>query len=282
MIRMSGGDWSDEENDALVSDYFDMFADEETGSAVNKTAHRNALLKRIGRTKGSIEFKHQNVSAVLLGFGQDWLPGYRPASNFQDSLTQAVWRWLERHPEWRDRLSSGKPDLTYGVAAASELWIAEPPSRRNAPPPIELDKIIAVSRRFDVAERDARNRALGRAGEQLVLRHERTSLSGVGREDLADRVRWVSDLDGDGAGYDIASFRADGSRRLIEVKTTNGWEYTPFHISRNEYDVGETNPDVWRLVRVWNFRREPSAFELSPPLANHLALTPASFLATFD
>ena len=60
-----------------------------------------------------------------------------------------------------------------------------------------------------------------------------------GRDDLARKVRWVSDEDGDGAGYDIASFAPDGRPRLIEVKTTNGWERTPFHISRNELAVAE-------------------------------------------
>ena len=66
-----------------------------------------------------------------------------------------------------------------------------------------------------------------------------STLSAFGRNDLAESVRWVSDLDGDGAGYDIRSFEPDGSERLIEVKTTNGWDRTPFHISRNELAVAE-------------------------------------------
>ena len=33
------------------------------------------------------------------------------------------------------------------------------------------------------------------------------------------------------------SFEADGRERLIEVKTTNGWERTPFHITRSELEV---------------------------------------------
>ena len=56
-------------------------------------------------------------------------------------------------------------------------------------------------------------------------------LRSSGRDDLARKVRWVSEEDGDGAGYDIASFAPDGRARLIEVKTTNGWERTPFHIT---------------------------------------------------
>ena len=132
----------------------------------------------------------------------------------------------------------------------------------------------AIARKFDVAERDARNRALGRAGEERVVAHERAVLAAAGCDDLADRVRWVSDRDGDGAGYDIASFEADGRPRLIEVKTTNGWERTPFHISRRELDVAEAACDVWCLVRLWNFARDPKAFELRPPLQAHMSLMP--------
>jgi hypothetical protein len=97
---------------------------------------------------------------------------------------------------------------------------------------------------------------------------------------LADRVRWVSDVDGDGAGFDIASFLPDVWERLIEVKTTNGWERTPLHISRNELSVSEQRRSDWCLLRLWNFSREPKAFELYPPLESHVALTPTSFLAT--
>jgi hypothetical protein len=103
----------------------------------------------------------------------------------------------------------------------------------------------------------------------------------AGREDLAQRVRWTSQEDGDGAGYDIASFTPEGGPRLVEVKTTNGWERSAFHISRNELEVANDNRDSWRLVRVWNFARQPRAFELAPPLDAHVSLTPTSFLARF-
>jgi len=137
-----------------------------------------------------------------------------------------------------------------------------------------------MGRKYDVAARDAANRALGRAGEERVLAHERASLRQIGRDDLAARVCWTSVEDGDGWGYDILSFEPDATPRLIEVKTTNGWERTPFHISRNECDVADTNRDTWQLIRLWNFAREPRAFSIRPPLQNHVALTPTSFLAS--
>jgi len=53
----------------------------------------------INRPRGSIEYKHQNISTVLKGLGEDCLPGYKPAFNFQASLVDAVVRWLQRHPD---------------------------------------------------------------------------------------------------------------------------------------------------------------------------------------
>lgn len=57
--------------------------------------------------------------------------------------------------------------------------------------------------KFDPVERDARNRDLGKAGERFVVAFERDRLRRAGQEDLADGVRWVSDLDGNGYGYDV-------------------------------------------------------------------------------
>ncbi|WP_315811625.1 DUF3883 domain-containing protein [Bradyrhizobium sp. SZCCHNR2028] len=52
----------------------------------------------------------------------------------------------------------------------------------------------------------------------------------------------------------------------MEVKTTNGWERTPFYVTRNELAVAEAYRDDWRLMRPWNFASAPRAFELRPPL----------------
>ncbi len=132
-----------------------------------------------------------------------------------------------------------------------------------------------------MAARDERNRALGKAGEERVLKHERDALTAAGRDDLAHQIHWISCEDGDGAGYDIASFDADGLQRLIEVKTKSGWERTPFHISRNELAVADERREEWCLFRLWNFARLPKAFELRPPLEAHVSLTATSFQASF-
>ena len=167
----------------------------------------------------------------------------------------------------------------------ADLMVERAPTLLQRPPPDEFEQRLSIARKFDAAVRAERNRALGRAGEERVLAYERAKLTGVGRTDLANSVRWVSeedgDGDGDGDGYDIASFCPEGRPRLIEVKTTNGWERTPFHITRNELAVAEDRPHEWRLLRLWNFARQPRAFELRPPLNAHVTLIATSYEARF-
>ncbi len=258
-----------------------MLADDISGRRYNKAAHNRSLQARIKRSHGSVEFKHRNISAVLKALGEDWIPGYLPAFNIQDTLTDAVVRWLEHHPDWLER--AARREVATSPSTLRErplLWIGPPPTHSNAPPPNELEQMNTIARKYDVAERDARNRALGRAGEEHVLAYEHANLLAAGRSDLADRIRWVSNADGDGAGYDIRSFDTDGSDRLIEVKTTNGWERTPFYITRNELAVAEGHRETWRLVRLWNFSRQARAYELRPPLEAHVSLMAVSFQAS--
>jgi hypothetical protein len=275
---MSATAWSDEENDAIVAAWFSMLADDLTGRPVNKAAQNRALQEQTGRSRGAIEFKHCNISAAARAFGLPILSGYQPHFNFQMTLAEAISRWLARHPDWDvHRCAADSQEL----AEPAQIFVDVAPTLRNAPPPDELEHMQRVARRFDVAGRDERNRALGYLGEKRVLRHERATLRQVGRDDLADRVRWVSQEDGDGAGYDILSFSPEGRERLIEVKTTNGWARTPFHISRNELEVSEEYRDTWCLFRLHDFARQPRAFELLPPLEAHVDLIATGYIASF-
>jgi len=271
-------DWSDTENDAIVAAYFSMLSDELLGRPFNKAAQNRALQQQLGRSRGSIEFKLCNVSAACLGLGLPIIKGYLPRFNVQMSLAEAAARWLARHPEWEAGLhGKAAPPTT----EATMLHVGVAPTLRNAPPSEDLEHTQRIARRFDAAGRDERNRALGHAGEERVFRHEIHVLRLSGRGDLAGRVRWVSQEDGDGAGYDIASFTPQGRERLIEVKTTNGWERTPFHISRNELEIANERRDDWHLFRLYEFARAPKAFELRPPLDAHVSLTATSFRASF-
>lgn len=272
--------WTDLENDLIVADYFAMLTADIAGDSYSKAEHNRDLQEQIKRGRGSIEYKHQNISAVMKSLGESWIRGYRPAFNFQESLVDAVVRRLDLN---RGSNTASPTRTEPGrLEGSRKLTIEPPPTSADRPPRNELAQTSRIAQKFDVVGRGERNRALGRAGEKYVLTHEQSVLMDAGRSDLAKCVRWVSDEDGDGAGYDIASFSPAGQTRLIEVKTTNGWKLTPFHISRNELAAAQDQPDEWCLLRVWNFAREPRAFELHAPLDAHVRLVATSYEARFD
>jgi hypothetical protein len=97
------------------------------------------------------------------------------------------------------------------------------------------------------------SRDLGKAGEKFVVEFGRDRLRRAGREDLADDVRWVSDLDGEGFCYDVRSFEPDGRERLLEIKTSCGHERTSFWLTRQEVEVAAERSEIYRIRRVFTF-----------------------------
>ena len=164
---MSSQAWTDAENDLIVADYFAMLADDVAGHPYNKAEHRMQLLPRLNdRSDGSVEFQHQNISAVLKGLGEAWIMGCKPAFNFQTSLVDAVARWLDFNPGWAHQTLSSRP--MEGMAKAAQIWVGPAPTLTNQPPLDELEQMLHIARKFDVAARDERNRVLGKAGEKRV------------------------------------------------------------------------------------------------------------------
>jgi hypothetical protein len=63
-------DWTEAEVGLVVAGDLDMLPSDLIGRAYSKAAHHSALRpRRAGRSDGSVEFKHQNISAVLVGLG---------------------------------------------------------------------------------------------------------------------------------------------------------------------------------------------------------------------
>ena len=268
--------WTAFEIEAVVADYGDMLSRELAGRTVVKAERNLALQQIIGRSRGSIEYKHRNISAILELFGLPYIRGYKPARNYQRALAEAVETQIVEGGHLR-RLAAEPPKI---AAPPACLIFGQPPPRSGQPPPD--DPVIGrMLRKHDPAERDRRARALGEAGESFLCEAERNRLSALGRDDLAERIRWVAKQDGDGAGYDILSFSRDGAERWLEVKTTNGPQTTPFWLTENERRVSEERRDVFRIVRLYDFSRAPAAYRIKPPLEQHVWLTPASYRAGF-
>jgi len=78
--------WSDQELDLIVADYFAMLVKELARAPYVKAHHNALLMQQTGRTHRSVEFKHQNISAVLKELGLPWVAGYKPKRNYQNEL----------------------------------------------------------------------------------------------------------------------------------------------------------------------------------------------------
>lgn len=294
-----GKDWTPDELDAIVDDYFSMLLAERAGAPYVKAHHARDLMARIGRTHRSVEFKHMNISAVLGELGIPTIRGYRPKHNYQNAIFGAVDRYITTHPELLsdgyfglrsdaavqiEDVSAASPALSAStflqVAEAAEVYFDERPAVPGAPRPERPPALERLVRKFDPVARDFRNRTLGREGEALVFEFERKRLEAADRPDLARKVRWVAQEDGDGAGYDIHSFSSSGEDRLIEVKTTLGVRTTPFFITRNELSLSEEHPAQFRLYRLYEAAQTPRILRVRPPLRDRLTLEAEAWRAS--
>jgi len=155
------------------------------------------------------------------------------------------------------------------------------PTQRNARTGVPtLD--YAGRTQFDHAEQDARNRRLGLAGELAVIESEKRSLISAGRQDLADRLVHIAKVEGDGAGYDIRSFTAEGEEKFIEVKTTKAGASTPFYVSLHEVQFAADHTDKYYLYRIFDFDEtnvSGKVFIQRGQLPESFLLTPIQFKA---
>ena len=215
-------EWDRTEVEATVADYFHMLILELSGQSYNKTTHRLGLLAKLNnRKKSAIEFKHQNISAILIQLGFPYITGYKPRGNYQQLLREVV----------EDRIAqdilldnaalaaSSAPAVSPLLTDFSKLLVDAPKLAIAAKEPTK-NYHLPIPQRRDYFEREARNTALGCAGEEFVLNFEHFRLHNLGQKVLADKIEYVAKTKGDGLGYDVLSFDPSGRERFIEVKTT--------------------------------------------------------------
>ncbi len=277
--------WSLEEVEATVSDYFEMLAKELRSEPYNKAEHNRNLLPFLNkRTRAAVELKHQNISAILFELGYPCIiDGYKPRSNFQRLLYEVV----ENRLLAADFLNSAAKEATEQTpkqppVVENLLAILVSPPRREK----EISRIYErppVPRKIvhrNYLELESRNRALGVAGEQLVLEYEHQRLWQSGRKDLANKIEHVARTKGDHLGFDILSFETDAQEKLIEVKTTSFGGFTPFFASKNEVDVSQARAKEYHLYRLFNFAKQPKLFVLPGSLRATCLLDPTQYSAT--
>ncbi|SFB49168.1 5-methylcytosine-specific restriction enzyme A [Pseudomonas simiae] len=116
-------DWSDSELAAAVEAYLKMSALEKSGQPFNK-ALENRLLREgpvAGRAKGSIEFRMQNISTVLVRMGWDRIEGYKPAKNVGTSVEERIRQALAAQGVFESEDAAQTADEQTLIRRASKL-----------------------------------------------------------------------------------------------------------------------------------------------------------------
>lgn len=254
--------WSNEEVELIVADYFQMLSLELANKPYSKAQHRRQLLPLLNnRSEGSIEFKHQNISAVLIKLGQPYIKGYLPRLNVQSLLIEKVIEYLSHHPSLENLFQSFADQAIIQATKQIDFagWMVQSPEKQDS----VISDPESVYRRnpikINYLEREQHNSQLGLLGEQLVIDYEKWFLNKTGKEHLADRIEWISKND-DGAGFDILSFNTNGTDKYIEVKTTKLGKETPFFFSKNELHFSQKKEDQYHLYRLFHFDSNAKIF----------------------
>lgn len=277
--------WSQNEVEEIVADYFHMLLQELSGQSYNKTSHRKLLSKKLNnRSDGSIERKHQNISAIMIELGCPYISGYKPLGNYQALLRDAVEQRISKDTvfDYAALTASSLP----AVAPISDSYsgvLVEPPQRiiqAKEKPPGEYMTLRPTKK--DYLERESRNASLGLAGEEFVVQYEHYRLAQLGQSALADKVEHVSKTKGDGLGFDVLSFEKNGREKYIEVKTTAFGKETPFFISEGEVGFSKSHQHDYHLYRLFNFRQSPKMFGLTGYVGDHCMLNPIIYICEFS
>ena len=275
--------WSNIEVELAVADYFAMLAKELAGQNYTKAEYRRNLLPLLNdRSEGSIEFKHQNISAVLINLGQPYIKGYLPRFNYQKILEDKVIDYLIGHKSIEEQFkqfAEGEIDQPVVKKDFDQLIVEPPASAQLVEEPAAAYTRSPIKTNY--LEKEQRNRNLGILGEEFVLEYEKWQLTISGKENLADQVRWVSKEEGDGAGFDILSRNPNGSDKYIEVKTTKLGKETPFFFSRNELLFSQDKPGDYHLYRLFNFNTNAKMFVKNGGLDTICTSVPMTFKGYF-
>jgi len=89
---LSNSPWTDEELTSAIVAYLDMLRAELNGQPYSKAEVNRQLRagKLSTRTKGSIEFRMQNISAALYELKMPWIAGYLPAKNIGSTVKEKM------------------------------------------------------------------------------------------------------------------------------------------------------------------------------------------------
>lgn len=131
-------------------------------------------------------------------------------------------------------------------------------------------------------ENNIEAKRIGDLGEIWVYEQEKQKLINAGFTNLSEKVKHISNDNGDGTGYDIESYDIKGNKIFIEVKTTKNDFNTTFYISRNELERSRKEQNNYYLYRVFKFNEDSNTAEckiIQGDLTN-ICVTPTNYKVT--
>jgi len=276
--------WSRLEVEAAVQHYVSMLDLELQYQPYNKAEHNRALQRLlINRSHGSVERKHQNISAILIELGYPYIDGYKPLGNYQELLRTVVEERLRESADLNsdvkavvERPAENVPEVEDILSIQVDPPVFEEKAPRAAEGPTSKRRGSGTKNWLEI---EARNQSLGLAGEEFILRFEHERLDRAKKSNLANQIRHIAALEGDQAGYDILSFETDGRKRLIEVKTTRFGQMTPFFASRAEVNFSKSSQREYQLYRLYRFKIDPKLYVLPGSLNQTCRLDAVTYSA---
>ena len=274
--------WSKIEVVLIVADYFDMLVMELNHIPYKKADHRRQLLPLLNnRTEGSIEFKHQNISAILINLGRPYINGYLPRYNYQFLLEDEVIDYLTHHSEIESYFQQfvEKDIIKPQTRLDFDRIIVSPPEIISVTEPKVFYQLKPI--KINYLEKEQSNKTLGLYGEELVIEYEKWNLIKLGKDNLADKIEWISKEIGDGAGFDILSKNLNGTDKYIEVKTTRLGKETPFFFSSNELQFSINKASYYHLYRLFNAEKDVKLFQKNGSLNTICKSVPTMYKGYF-
>jgi len=253
--------WSNTEVELIVADYFSMLTNELSGKKYSKAEHRKNIIPLLNnRSAGSVEFKHQNISAVLINLGQPFIKGYLPRFNYQKALEDILLDFLIQNIDIEHHFKefSDKESIKFHLPIKYEELIIDPPKSGMFKEPLAIYDRNPI--KVNYLEREQKNIKLGYIGEEIVLKYEKWYLKSINKPNYAEQVEWISKEKGDGAGFDILSKNSNGTDKYIEVKTTKLSKETPIFFSRNELEFSIRHSNDYHLYRLFNIEDQAKMF----------------------
>lgn len=152
-------------------------------------------------------------------------------------------------------------DLNTSSQERSTLGEEEDPPKN-----LKFQKNQRMAKKIDYVAQSERNAKAGLNAENIVMENERKFLMSNARlKKYIKYLKHVSQEDGDGAGYDIISYRLNKNNRVekhyIEVKATNISKGTPFYMTENERSIAENLGGKYSIYRLYPSQKDDKAYD---------------------